>query len=148
MNKKGFTLVELLAVIALLAILMGIAVPNIMSTINNKKRDTFLMDSERMIAKAKYLISVNKEDRDKVLSGQVISYNLSQLNEKKEFEEDADGKQYETAIVKVSNSGAAYQYKICVIGSKRKISKGNDCNSDSNFYLSGELTGIDIVEDK
>ena len=40
-NKKGFTLVELLAVIALLALLMGIAVPNIISTINNSKEMIF-----------------------------------------------------------------------------------------------------------
>ena len=58
-NKKGFTLVELLAVIALLALLMGIAVPNIISTINNSKRNDFLSDTKRMVAKAEYLISSN-----------------------------------------------------------------------------------------
>ena len=41
MNKKGFTLVELLAVIALLALLTGIAVPNVISTINNNKKNRY-----------------------------------------------------------------------------------------------------------
>ena len=37
MKKKGFTLVELLAVIVILAIILVIAVPKIMDTIENAK---------------------------------------------------------------------------------------------------------------
>lgn len=140
MNKKGFTLVELLAVIALLAILMGIAVPNIMSTINNKKRDTFLMDAERMVAKAKYLISVNKYDRNKVNNGETITYSFSQLNEKKEFDQDADGGEYNNSTyVKVSLVNNNYRYCVYIIGSKRNIKDNDDCIS------SDRLTGIDVV---
>ena len=40
-NKKGFTLVELLAVIAILAILVIIALPNVMSMFNNAKKSSF-----------------------------------------------------------------------------------------------------------
>ena len=36
-NNKGFTLIEVLAVIILIAIIGGIAIPNIMSTINTGK---------------------------------------------------------------------------------------------------------------
>ncbi|UKI58404.1 MAG: prepilin-type N-terminal cleavage/methylation domain-containing protein [Clostridium sp.] len=38
MNKKGFTLVELLAVIAILAILVLVAVPNVLGMFNNAKK--------------------------------------------------------------------------------------------------------------
>ena len=41
MNKKGFTLVELLAVIAILAILVIIALPNVMGMFNSAKKNTF-----------------------------------------------------------------------------------------------------------
>ena len=41
MNKKGFTLVELLAVIAILAILVIIALPNIMSMFNDARKNSF-----------------------------------------------------------------------------------------------------------
>lgn len=41
MRKKGFTLVELLAVIAILALLIIIALPNIMSLFNSSKKESF-----------------------------------------------------------------------------------------------------------
>ena len=41
MNKKGFTLVELLAVIAILAILVIIALPNVMGMFNTAKENSF-----------------------------------------------------------------------------------------------------------
>jgi len=41
MNKKGFTLVELLAVIAILAILVIIAIPNVMKMFNDAKKSSF-----------------------------------------------------------------------------------------------------------
>jgi len=41
MNKKGFTLVELLAVIAILAILVIIAMPNVMGMFNQAKSSSF-----------------------------------------------------------------------------------------------------------
>ena len=143
MNRKGFTLVELLAVIALLALLAGLAVPNIMSTINNNKRRTFLMDAERMVIKAEYLLSINKEDRNNVLSGNSKIYNLNDLNEKGEFEKDADGGNYESASVTVSYDATNKVYKYCIqiIGSKRVIGKSSCLDSES-------LTGIDVVKDK
>ncbi len=41
MKRKGFTLVELLAVIAILAILVIIALPNVMSLFNEAKKNSF-----------------------------------------------------------------------------------------------------------
>ncbi len=44
MNKKGFTLVELLAVIAILAILVIIALPNVLEMYRNARQNTFLRE--------------------------------------------------------------------------------------------------------
>ena len=41
MNKKGFTLVELLAVVAILAVIVIIALPNVMGMFNKSKENTF-----------------------------------------------------------------------------------------------------------
>jgi prepilin-type N-terminal cleavage/methylation domain-containing protein len=41
MNKKGFTLMELLAVIAILAILIIVLLPNIIKLMNDTKKENF-----------------------------------------------------------------------------------------------------------
>ena len=48
MNKKGFTLVELLAVIAILALLVLVAVPNVLGMFNKAKKDTFLTEAKNI----------------------------------------------------------------------------------------------------
>ena len=48
MNRKGFTLVELLAVIAILALLVLVAVPNVLSMFNKAKKDTFLTEAKNI----------------------------------------------------------------------------------------------------
>lgn len=49
MNKKGFTLVELLAVIAILAILVIIALPNVIKMYNSAKKEYILNGSKNSI---------------------------------------------------------------------------------------------------
>ena len=150
MNKKGFTLVELLAVIALVAILSGIAVPNILSTINNSKKSAFLMDAKRMVAKAEYLISLNKADRQEIDLNGSKTYTFANLNEKGEFQKDADDGSFDAStFVKVKKNSSSYVYCICVKGSRRTIGTGGNCNSSngSGCIESKYLTGIDKVLD-
>lgn len=47
-NKKGFTLVELVIVIAILAILAAIAIPVVSSIINTSSRNTALTDAQTL----------------------------------------------------------------------------------------------------
>ena len=62
MNKKGFTLVELLAVIAFLAILVIIALPNVLGMFNQAKMDTFTTETKEMvkITQQQYLATFGK----------------------------------------------------------------------------------------
>ena len=54
MNKKGFTLVELLAVIVILAIILAIAVPSITGILNSAKRSSFEADVKLIIKGIEY----------------------------------------------------------------------------------------------
>ena len=52
MNKKGFTLVELLAVIAILAILVIIALPNVLKMFNDSKKNSFVNETREVFKTA------------------------------------------------------------------------------------------------
>ncbi len=73
MNKKGFTLVELLAVIAILAILVIIALPNVLKMFNDSKKNTFIVQAkETANASQQHIITsrVKKFDCNEILTGQ------------------------------------------------------------------------------
>ncbi len=78
MNKKGFTLVELLAVIVVLAIIMVIAVPSVLNSMNAARQSSFLVYAEKMInsAQAKY-----QSDSLVNTMPQEYCYNLSELTD-------------------------------------------------------------------
>ena len=64
-NKKGFTLVELLAVIVVLAIVMGLAVVAITGVLDNARKATFVADAKSFLEGAHSL--VNADDMNSML---------------------------------------------------------------------------------
>ena len=68
-NKKGFTLVELLAVIVILGVLLLIAVPAVNNIINTSKRNAFEKQAMLALENVETMISVNS---DKITSACVI----------------------------------------------------------------------------
>ena len=73
MNKKGFTLVELLAVIAILAILVIIAIPNVLKMFNDSKRNAFMVQARKTasVAQEHTVFSNDKTfDCNSLLTGQ------------------------------------------------------------------------------
>ena len=46
-DKKGFTLVELLATVVILGIIMIVAVPNVMGILTRNRSNTYLEDAKK-----------------------------------------------------------------------------------------------------
>ena len=63
MKKKGFTLVELLAVIAILAILVIIALPNVLSMYNEARKNAFTTEvkDHYKAAEQKFMLNAGSE---------------------------------------------------------------------------------------
>ena len=51
-NKKGFTLVELLAVIVILAVLALVAMPNVTRLMNDSRKNAFITEVENFVTYA------------------------------------------------------------------------------------------------
>ena len=85
-NKKGFTLVELLAVIAISAILVIIALPNVINMYNKAQKEIFLTETKKIYSEAekKYISSsingntvkkISSEDNSKLnMTGKKLQY--------------------------------------------------------------------------
>lgn len=58
-NRKGFTLVELLAVIVILGIIALIAVPNVLGTLNKSKGKLSQVQKETILSACKNYVTAN-----------------------------------------------------------------------------------------
>ena len=79
MNKKGFTLVELLAVIAILAILVIIALPNVLKMFNDAKKNSFLTEAKTVYSE------VSKKYISESMKGNKLTYVSSEDDTKLEM---------------------------------------------------------------
>ncbi len=70
-NKKGFTLVELLAVIVVLAIVMGIAAVAITNVLDSTRRNAYVASAKQFIAGAKTLVN---SDMMSIQLGEAATY--------------------------------------------------------------------------
>ena len=87
MEKNGFTLVELLAVIAILAILVIVAMPNVLGMFNEAKANTFVTEVQKYIDAAKTAF-VNDALSNQ---GKVIYYSSEYNDDLKTSKLDMDG---------------------------------------------------------
>ena len=71
-NRKGFTLVELLAVIAILAILVIIALPNVLNMYKKAQKEMFLTEAKKVYSEAekKYLLNSISGKTSKVINSE------------------------------------------------------------------------------
>ena len=100
-NKKGFTLIELLAVISILAIIAVIATPNIVTLVDNSKKQEFVTDAISFTSKAVYKYKFEKyEDLFTVKDNCKI---ITLRNIGIEAKTDPDGNNYDldNSIIKI-----------------------------------------------
>ena len=126
MKHKGFTLVELLAVIAILALLVIIALPNVLKMFNQAKKDTFLTEAKTIYKE------ISKKYISEAMKGNKIS-NISNDNNKLELESNA--LKYN---VKLNDDGSIKKFE---------VSNGTYCISGEFNNLS-DLTTDKIIEGK
>ena len=94
MNKKGFTLVELLAVIAILAILVIIALPNVLKMYNNSKKNAFMTEAQNLAKEvsSKYISESMKGNKVTVISNKQNPLDMTGRELEYNFELDSQGK--------------------------------------------------------
>ena len=122
-NKKGFTLVELLAVIVILGVLLMIAVPAVQNVIKKTKNNATQKQAELFIDAAKKMAIIDEATSDMVI------YKLSDLDS------SVDTNRFTGMVVALKENGS-YKYYIYLNDSVNKKTIGN--NNDSIFQFASE----------
>ena len=131
MKNKGFTLVEILAVIVILGLLVTFAVPNIIKTAK-KSKDNMFENKVGMIEKAAELYI--EDNHDSVESGAVKTIKVSDLLEYNYLKKEKKDCEIGTDCIEDIRDGSSMDNKkicLCVIDKRPKavfIDNSNACN--------------------
>lgn len=124
-NKKGFTLVELLAVIVILGVLLMIAVPAVQNVIKKAKNNATQKQAELFIDAAKKMAIIDEATSDMVI------YKLSDLDS------DVDKNRFTGMVVALKENGS-YKYYIYLNDSVNKKTISNNDNNNDIFEFASE----------
>lgn len=112
MNKKGFTLVEFLAVIVILLILVTLITPKVFSQLNNAENITQNEQIKSLINIAKIYVQKNnvdiEDDEYEIITVEDIK-NSGLINKKNVI--DPKTKEQLTGCIKVTNENNKYTYE-------------------------------------
>jgi len=131
MNRRGFTLVELLVMMVVLGLLIGITVPNISGIVANQKANAIKDDAIEMVSNAKNKVVVNNMGKPK--SGECLVFSLDYLDDGKQIIDGPYGGTYDrnNSYVIYKREASKYKYYVRLV---EKLDNGD---------YGVELTNID-----
>lgn len=138
-NNKGFTLVELLATISILAIIMLIAIPNVVGVVQKSRNKTYVEDAKKMISLAKYKVKSDVKIKDALGYGSVC-ISLNYLDSGKEIKDAPNGGEYDTEksyVLVEKNYDNSYYYSVQLL----------ENDKDSNIQGLNEISSKDLSND-
>ena len=127
MNKKGFTLVETILVVAILALLMLVLVPNVISLIGKNNKESCKNLEENIISATKIYVNMNKYELG-FTCGTPKNIMLKTLVDSGDLKTDTSGKiinPTDDSEIDLENSGVSVTY---------------DCDSRTFSYNSYNLS--------
>ena len=112
MKKRGFTLIEMMSVIIILAVIALIVTPLVIGSIKDSKQKLYDTQIENIVSAAKsYMIDLDLEDNE------TITLTLNDLKKtgkvKKDIKNPKTGEEFnECMMVTVTKMGESYDYKV------------------------------------
>lgn len=136
MNKKGFTLVELLAVIVILGLLATVAILSMSNVLENARKDTYLANARAAIDAARNDYMINNPTK--------WSWSLTEINAllEKKLTNTPYGGTYATGSYVVRTTAGTY--KICLQGNN--AAAGSIAGSSNAAVVEEDLSRSSVVK--
>ena len=150
-NKKGFTLVELLAAIVILGLLITFAFPTITRMIFKSREKIYIADAQKLVAQAEYKLRANNTEIEKPDPGNCIVISLLYLDNQDFENSPYEGAyQREKSFVVVKNTGSELQYSVMLVEKKKDGNyRGVYLVTNDKLYSSGSTSlVVDFDEDE
>ena len=134
MNKKAFTLIEIILVIVIIGAILLFAIPSVTQMIENGKKETMLIDAKEMVQKTKNYIMSGKDSYPQN-QDEERKYILKNIDPKNEIKESPFGSPYDrlNSFVLIKKDGSTYKISVTL-----KDKKENKIKTDEK-----ELSGDD-----
>lgn len=143
MNKKGFTLIEIIAVVVILGVIMFIAVPSVSTYILGSRKDTYISDANRFVSGAKTVV----ETKEIVVNKKDITYYIPKECLAVDKAENSPYGKWDKVYVIVTYDNNKYNYYFTSIDSEKmgmKLTYSEDFSADKVTKIDNVTTMISI----
>ena len=143
-NNKGFTLVELLAAVAILAILTVITIPIIVRLFDSSRNKMYISDAKKLIALAEYKLNASSSDIEKPDEGDAIIITMNYLDSS-DFDNPPGNGRYEKdkSYVVIKNDSGNLEYSVATVERLKKGGyRGVDLVRKSILYTNAAMNHV------
>ena len=159
MNRKGFSLIELIGMVVILGILMIITVPNIASILKNNRENIVKEDINKIVSGAKNKINT-KQAKNPSYEGSCVVMTVGFVDSNDDLKTGLNGGTYNkgssfVVIRKERESGSSYTYRYYVrliedvskngdiIKYEVPLTEHNELEENSKRYITNQSPNIE-----